>query len=211
MDQTGAVNAGTRESRGQRYYDLSALSSGYRLTVIARFCDFQVSKYLQFSDYDVKNVNDIEENATYTELELCAVRANDVALELLQITPVDSFTKVQRINISNRILQQLVNRKFGIGMIAEALHLLTNLVRMPSSSMMILKKPTWVSDSSTSQDTGSGVITLFAIARWLDDLGAEVDVPFSAVTELKHLAVAILQSVHYPLLQCSTDQNTIGT
>lgn len=172
---------------------LKPISSDRELILIAHFCDFQVAKYLQHSDYDIEKLFEVEVNATYAQLEIVAVRANDVALELLQITPMALFTKVQRTNISNRILQQLVSRKFGIGMIAEALHLLHDLVRTPSSSMIILKEPTWITDSNNDQDTHSHVVTLFAIARWLDDLTPEFGVSYPAVMALKYLAIAVVE------------------
>ena len=137
-------------------------------------------------------------SVTYQEFEAVAIRANDVALELLQSTPMDSFTKVQRTNLANRVLQQLVNRKFGRSAIAEALHLLTGLVRMPSTSMIILKEPIWHPDPNTTQDIDSP-ITLFTLAGWLDDLSTEGYVPFPAVTELNRLASAVLESVHHPV------------
>lgn len=161
--------------------------------MIARFCDFQVAKYLQHSDYDIEKLVEVEADATYAQLETAAVRANDIALELLQITPMALFTKVQRSNICNRILQQLISRKFGIGMIAEALHLMHDLVRMPSNSMIILKEPTWITDSNNDPDTRSHVVTLFAIARWLDDLVPELGVSYPAVMALESLAIAVVE------------------
>ena len=154
--------------------------------------------YLQHSDYDIERLMQSQPSGTYLRLETGAIRANDVALELLQSTPMDSFTKVQRTNLSNRLLQQLVNRKFGRSAIAEALHLLTDLVRMPSSSMIILKEPVWHSGPDTTRDIDSP-ITLFTLAGWLDDLSTEGYVPFPAVTELNGLASAVLEFVHYPV------------
>jgi len=172
---------------------LKQISSDRELTLIAHFCDFQVAKYLQHSDYDIEKLIEVEVDAPYAQLQVAAVRANDVALELLQSTPMALFTKVQRTNISNRILQQLVSRKFGIGVIAEALHLLHDLIRTPSSSMIILKEPTWITDSNNDQDTRPHVVTLFAIARWLDDLTPELGVSYPAVMALKSLAIAVVE------------------
>lgn len=175
------------------FYTLKPISSKRDLTLIAHLCDFQVAKYLQHSDYDIEKLVEVEVDATYAQLEIAAVRANDVALELLQITPMALFAKVQRTNISNRILQQLVSRKFGIGMIAEALHLMRDLVRTPSNAMMILKEPTWITESNNDQETRSHVVTLLAIARWLDDLVPEFGVSFPAVMALKSLAIAVVK------------------
>ena len=155
------------------------------LTFLARFCDFQVSKFLQHCRYHT----DMDDQNNFLGNKNGAERVNDITLELLQSTPMISFTKVQRINISNRILQQLLNKAFSIAMVASALHLLTNLVQMPSSAMMILKQYSFFIDSGDEGPLSS----FLDIARWLDDLAAEGNVPYDLMMEFNRLTAAVVE------------------
>ena len=89
LDEEAAASGRTEQRRGK----------GLQLTLIACFRDFQVSKYLKSSSSE-------------QEGEEVSINDHDVSLDLLTLTPLHLFTKTQKVNLSNRLLQVLVDSAF---------------------------------------------------------------------------------------------------
>lgn len=165
-----------------------------KLIRVAGFRDFQMSKYLEYSDSrpDIGAMIRLLSDFDAYRWIICR---NDVALELLRATPAEVFTKTQKANLCNLILQQVINRGFGKGMLVEALHQLTSLIRKPSATMGLLSDPIWTLGKRDPQQPNTGEVTLFAISAWLDDLIRRGESVSSAVTQLRQLAFSTMESV----------------
>lgn len=121
------------------------------------------------------------------------VLSHDTCLTLLMTTPLHLFTKTQKINLSNRLLQVLVNKSIGINSIARALNLLVFFTKTPSSSMLLLKKPDMTLDDNPSNSQGISPTWLFEIAACLDEIGSAASPDVQALIQLKHLTDLVLQ------------------
>lgn len=161
---------------------------GSGLTMTACYRDFQVSKYLQNSAYD-----EVDYHVPEPDRHKYQVMRHDVALVFLAMIPLHHFTKTQKINLSNRLLQVLAERSIAVGAIAQVLGLLVSFTETPSSSMVLLKKPDLTSDEIRSGDPGASTTWLFAIAAWLDDIAREAGPDILTIVRLKQLATLVLQ------------------
>ena len=121
------------------------------------------------------------------------VSSHDTCLTLLLTTPLHLFTKTQKINLSNRLLQVLTNRSIGTRSIARALHLLVFFTKTPSSSMVLLKKPDMTSDENRSISQGISTTWLFEIVAWLDEIESAASPDVQALIQLKQLTDLVLQ------------------
>ena len=118
---------------------------------------------------------------------------HDISLELLIVTPVSLFTKTQRTNISNRLLQVLTNRTIGESVITEALGLLVLCSETPSSSMVLFSKPDGSNEESEADPQGNPTLWLFGIASWLDEISFRTIPSLLTINLLKRLAVLVLK------------------
>lgn len=159
-----------------------------QLTNTACYRDFQVSKYLQNSASDNAGIR-IPDTDPHDDPILC----HDSYLTLLMKTPLHLFTKTQKINLSNRLLQVLANRSIGTRSIARALNLLVFFTKTPSSSMVLLKKPDMTSDENRSDSQGISATWLFEIAAWLDEIENAASPDVQALIQLRHLTDLVLQ------------------
>ena len=159
--------------------------------MLACYRDLQVSKYLQYSDF---HGDDDSQQRPFNQSDSDdhLVLISDASLRLLMMTPLQLFTKTQKVNISNRLLHLLTNRLMGRYSIATALNMLILFMETPSNTMVMLRKPNLTSDENVSGDQGTSTTWLFEIAAWLDDASPDAQ----AVMKLKQLAVLVLQSVH---------------
>ena len=117
----------------------------------------------------------------------------DASLHLLAMTPLRLFTKTQKINLSNRLLQMLADRSFKGSLITKALHLLVFFTQTPSKSMVLLEKPNLVIDLNTTDSRVTSTTWLFVIAAWLDGSMEESSVNVAAIQQLKQLNTMVLK------------------
>ena len=165
----------------------NARSKARWLTGSACYRDFQVSKYLQFSDFG----GSFGQSQTNDHL----IPSSDASLRLLMMAPLKLFTKTQKVNVSNRLLQLLAKRSMNRSTIATALNMLVLLMETPSSDMVMLKNSNLTSDEGVSGDRGTSTTWIFEIATWLDEASRGTSPDTQAVIKLKQLAVLVLQSV----------------
>ena len=111
------------------------------------------------------------------------------------MTPLQLFTKKQKVNVSNRLLHMLINRSMDRHTIAAALNILILFIETSSNTMAMLKKPNPKSDESVSGDQGISTTWLFEIAAWLDEASRGIGPDTRAVMKLKQLVVLVLQLV----------------
>ena len=79
--------------------------------------------------------------------------------------------------------------------VAGVMHVLTSLVRMPSSTMVILKQAALGPDSDDGEVIESCSTHMLSVAKWLDILALEGNIPFSAVTKLDLLTSIVIECV----------------
>ena len=109
------------------------------------------------------------------------------------MTPLHLFTKTQKINLSNRLLQMLADGSFKGSSITKALHLLVFFTQTPSKSMVLLDKPNLVIDLNTTDSRATSTTWLFVIAARLDDSMEENGVNVAAIQQLKQLNIMVLK------------------
>ena len=95
------------------------------------------------------------------------------------MTPLHLFTKTQRINLSNRIAQQLAGKLIGSRSFAKALDLLFYLMQTPSNSMDFLNKPVLTTVEQQSQSK----TWVVKIAAWLDETAQSDDMDLRAILQ----------------------------
>ena len=115
------------------------------------------------------------------------------SLDLLAMTPLHLFTKTQKINLSNRLLQLLADGSFKGSSITKALHLLAFFTKTPSKSMVLLDKPNLAIDSNTTDSRATSTTWIFLIAARLDDGMEENGVNVAAIQQLKQLNIMVLK------------------
>ena len=109
------------------------------------------------------------------------------------MTPLYLFTKTQKINLSNRLLQLLADESLDANSAAKALHLLVFFTQTPSKSMVLLDKPNHVIDWHTTDSRVTSTTWLFVIAAWLDGSREEIGVNVAAIQQLKQLNTMVLK------------------
>ena len=159
--------------------------------MLACYRDLQVSQYLQYSDF---HGDDDSQQGPFNQSDgdNHLILFSDVSLRLLVMTPLQLFTKTQKVDISNRLLHLLTNKFMDRYSIATALNMLVLFMETPSNTMVMLKKPNLTSDENVSGDQTS-TTWLFGIAAWLDEASRGIGPDVQAVIKLKQLAVLVLR------------------
>ena len=160
--------------------------------MLACYCDFQVSKYLELSSSDL--VDDSQGEFFFSSRSHDHLfRVSDASLRLLVVTPLQLLAKTQKVNLANRIYDLLADRSMDQSTIAVALNMLILLMETPSNKMILLKKPYVTSEGSVSGGQDTSATWLFEIAAWLDEASRGIGPDVQAVMKLKQLAVLVLQ------------------
>ena len=163
--------------------------------MLACYRDLQVSQYLQYSDF---HGDDDSQQGPFNQSDgdNHLILFSDASLRLLMMTPLQLFTKTQKVDISNRLLHLLTNRLMDRYSIATALNMLVLFMETPSNTLVMLREPNLKSDENVSRDQDTSTTWLFEIAAWLDEASRDIGPDAQAVIKLKQLAVLVLQSVH---------------